>query len=249
MISSSTLNGKIMISKVVKICLLIVLFIGATDATAQQEVQTDTIDYDSKYREDQFYIGVGYNLLLFKPQDAISKGLSGSMHFGFLRDMPLNERRNISIAMGLGASFNEYGSTLFIGETLQGASVFTVLDEGDIDFDRNGFSTAVIEVPFELRWRSSAPETYKFWRVYTGFRLGYAYWYKATFKQGGNNVDQTDIPEFNPVRLSATLSFGYNTVNFFAQYSLNPFFDGAVTTQGETVNMLPLKLGFIFYIL
>ncbi len=126
---------------------------------------------------------------------------------------------------------------------------FTVLDENDIDFDRNGFSTAVIEVPFELRWRSSTPETYKFWRVYTGFRLGYAYWYKATFKQAGNIVDQTDIPEFNPVRLSATLSFGYNAVNFFAQYSLNPFFDNAVTTQGNAVNMRPLKLGLIFYIL
>jgi hypothetical protein len=107
----------------------------------------------------------------------------------------------------------------------------------------------IIEAPVEFRWRTSTPSTYKFWRVYTGFRVGYAYWYKATFKQTNNNVNQTKIPEFDPLRLSATISLGYNSFNFFASYSINPFFKDAVTVDGESVDFRALKVGLLFYIL
>lgn len=209
----------------------------------------DTIG-DLKYREDQFYLGITYNLLSSVPSAVNISGLSGGIHFGFLRDMPINKRRNIAIAIGGGLSFDAYGNTLFIGETPQDESIFTILTNDDFDFKFNRFSTAVVEAPIELRWRSSTPTKYGFWRVYAGFRIGYAYWYKATFKQDGNEVTQTDIPEFNQTRLAATLSFGYNKVNFYAYYSINPFFDSALTTNTlESVDFRTIKLGILFYIL
>ena len=204
---------------------------------------------DTKYREDQFYIGASYNLLSSVPDGVKVRGLSGGLQFGFLRDMPINERRNIAIAIGAGFSFNEYGQTLFIGENSDQSSVFTVLDADEVDYTRNRFSTSEIEVPVEFRWRSSTTESYKFWRVYAGFRLGYTYWYKAAYKQSGNNVNRTDIPEFNKVRLGTTLSFGYNTFNFFVYYSINPFFNDAVTTDGQTVNFRTIRVGLMFYLL
>ena len=45
-----------------------------------------------------------------------SRGLSGGIQFGYLRDMPINERRNVAIAIGLGLSFDQFGQNLFIGE-------------------------------------------------------------------------------------------------------------------------------------
>ncbi len=218
------------------------------DIYSQEDV-VENVAVDSKYREDQFYIGVNYNLLLNKPGDAQTRGLTGGIHFGYLRDMPINNRRNIAVALGAGVSFDEYGQTLFIGETPQDTSIFTILDEDDVTYDRNRFSMSTLEIPLELRWRSSTAESYKFWRVYAGVRLGYTYWYKASFKQSGNNVNQTDISEFNNMRLGASLSFGYNTVNFYAHYAITPLFTDAVTTSGEPVDMRPLKLGLIFYIL
>jgi hypothetical protein len=214
---------------------------------AQQEISGDSLD--TKYREDQFYIGITYNLLLYKPENVQSRGLTGSVHFGYLRDMPINKRRNIAIAIGAGVSFDEYGNTLFIGETPTEETIFTALDEKDVTYNRNRFSAASIEVPIEFRWRSSTAATYKFWRVYGGVRFGYAYWYKSSFKQDNNNIVQTNIPEFNKMRLGATLSFGYNTVNFYGYYGINPFFDDATTTNGSTIDMTTLKLGLIFYIL
>ncbi|RMA66279.1 porin family protein [Ulvibacter antarcticus] len=204
---------------------------------------------DTKYREDQFYIGATYNLLSNVPSGVKIRGLSGGIQFGYLRDMPINEKRTFAIAIGAGFGFNEYGQNLFIGEVEGEKSTFTVLNDEDFNYNRNRFSISTIDLPIELRWRASTPETYKFWRVYAGFRVGYAYWYKATFKQTGNNVNQTNIPEFDRLRLGTTLSFGYNTFNFFAYYGLNPFFKGAVTTSGEEVNFQSIRVGLMFYIL
>lgn len=204
---------------------------------------------DTKYREDQFYVGATYNLITDVPGGVQIRGLSGGIQLGYLRDMPLNETRNIAIAVGAGFSFDEYGQTLFIGESADESTIFTVLDDQEVDFTRNRFSTSTIEAPIEFRWRTSTPDTYKFWRVYAGFRVGYVYWYKATFKQDGNVVSQTKIPEFDKVRLGTTLSFGYNTFNFFVHYSINPFFKNAMTTDNENVNFRTIRVGLLFYIL
>jgi len=214
---------------------------------AQNEVALDSLD--TTYREDQFYFGITYNALVDTPELVDTRGLTGSVHFGFTRDMPINKRRNISVALGIGASFDEYGSTLFIGEDQANRTIFTSLSDNDVTYDVNRFSTSSIEVPLEFRWRSSSAQNYTFWRFYAGVRLGYTYWYKSSFKQDGNTVTQTDIPEFNNMRLGATLSLGYNTVNFYAYYGITPFFDNAVTTNGTPIDMRTLKLGLLFFIL
>jgi|TARA_R100000479_G_scaffold43446_1_gene19851 hypothetical protein len=229
-----------------KIVLFLVGLLYAFPSFSQQ-VENDTI-IDTKYREDQFYIGLNYNIISNVPSGVNTRGLSGGIQLGYFRDMPINKRRNVAIAIGAGLAFDQFGQNLFIGEEPNENTIFKVLNE-DIDFDQNRFSMATIEVPIEFRWRTSTPESYKFWRIYGGFRLGYTYWYKATFKQPANKVVQTDIPEFDNLRLSANLSFGYNTFNFFASYSINPFFKDAITSDGQTFGFKTIKLGLIFYIL
>ena len=71
---------------------------------------------DDKYREDQFYVSVTYNLLGNKPSGVSQSGFSSGFHFGFIRDMPINEKRNVAIGLGLGFSSNSYNQTLLISE-------------------------------------------------------------------------------------------------------------------------------------
>lgn len=232
--------------KIIKTSFFILMGCMACTGIAQDSIPS--VSVDSLYREDQFYIGATFNLPLNLPSGGNIRGLSGGVQFGFVRDMPINLRRNVAIAVGAGVSLDQFGQNLFIGETQAEKTIFKILDN-NVDYDRNRFNMAVIEMPIEFRWRSSTPSTYKFWRIYTGVRIGYAYWYKATFKQTGNTVNQTKIPEFDPLRLSATLSFGYNSFNFFASYSINPLFKDAVTVEGEAVDFRTLRLGLLFYIL
>ena len=228
--------------------IIIALIIGFSCLGVAGQNRNSNTPVDSLYREDQFYFGITYNILLNTPSEMTSRGLSGGLQGGFVRDMPINKRRNVAIAVGLGLAYDQFGQNLFIGEDADGKTIFKILD-GKADYTQNRFGMALIELPLELRWRTSTPSSYRFWRIYAGMRIGYAYWYKSTFKQPENNVNQTKIPEFNPVRISATLSFGYNTFNFFASYDLNPFFDKNFTIDGINKDMKTIKVGLMFYIL
>jgi len=223
------------------------LFLCVISMTAQDSIPA--ADLDHRYREDQFYAGVTYNLLASVPSNVKLNGVSGGVHFGFLRDMPINEKRDFAIAIGAGLSFDQYGYNLFIGEDANENTIFRVLNS-ETQFDRSRFSTATVEVPLEIRWRTSTPQSYKFWRIYGGVRVGYTYWYRSFFSQSDNQVSQTKIPEFDRLRLGATLNFGYSTFNFYAYYSINSFFkDAVIEDTNEPLDFRTLKLGVIFYIL
>lgn len=227
----------------------IFLLLGTAIGYCQQTRDTsETID--SLYREDQFYLGFTYNLLTNMHPEISESGFSGGLHAGFIRDFPINKRRNLAFGAGLGLSYNNYGQNLFIGqESSTGESIFRVLDSEVINYDKNRFSTQSIEIPLQVRWRTSTAESHKFWRVYTGLRLGYVYSFRSNFRQPENVVRQTIVPEFNRTRLGATFDFGYNTFNFFFYYSLNPFFGKNATIDGTPVEMNTLKIGLMFYIL
>lgn len=210
----------------------------------QQREQTA----DSLYREDQFYLGFTYNVLANPPKGITVRGLSGGVQGGFLRDMPLNKRRNVAVAVGVGLVYDQFGHNFFIGKDDSGNSIFRVLAE-DINYDQNRFRMAMVELPVEFRWRTSTPTDYRFWRIYAGGKIGYAYYYKSTFRQPDNKVMVTDISEFNPIRFTATLGVGYSTFNFFAAYNFNPFFENARTEDNQPVDFGAWKFGIMFYIL
>ncbi|TDN95221.1 outer membrane protein with beta-barrel domain [Salegentibacter sp. 24] len=209
----------------------------------------DSVPYviDSLYREDQFYIGFTFNLISKKPEFISQSGFSGGIHLGFTRDFPLNERRNIALGAGLGWSWNSYSQNLFIGEDESGETIFRSLTN-DLDYSTNRFSTQLIEVPIEFRWRTSTAETYKFWRIYAGLKFGYIYNFRSNFVQPENQVIQTDVPELDPFRYGATFTFGYNTFNFHIYYSLNSLFPEA-KINGEIIDISVFRVGLMFYIL
>ncbi|MEW7288951.1 porin family protein [Aquimarina sp. 2304DJ70-9] len=203
---------------------------------------------DSLYREDQFYVGVTFNLLFDRPKDISQSGFSGGLHLGFIRDMPINKKRNVAIGLGIGYSLNVYNHNLFIGEDEDTRQpVFRSLKE--VDFSANRFTTHIIEAPLEFRWRTSVPETHKFYRIYSGFKLGYLYSFNSNFKQSDNQIKLTKVDALDRWRMGVTFTFGWNTFNFNFYYSLNTLFNNDALIDGDTVGITPAKIGLIFYIL
>ncbi|WP_405208354.1 porin family protein [Aquimarina sp. LLG6339-5] len=231
----------------VVVCASIATIFGYAQEVDTLGLQKEEV-LDSLYREDQFYAGFTFNLLWNTPSDISQSGFSGGLHLGYTRDMPINKKRNIAIGLGLGYSVNTYGQNLFIGEDLDsGQSIFSSLD--GVDFDKNKFVTHIVESPLEFRWRTSVPDTHKFWRIYTGLRIGYLYYFDAKFEQPGNRVRQTKIDELNRWRVGATFTFGWNTFNFHFYYSLNPLFNDNAKIGNEEVGLTTAKIGLMFYIL
>ncbi|HZW77770.1 MAG TPA: porin family protein [Flavobacteriaceae bacterium] len=228
---------------------LFILFLLPLMANAQSLPSERREDVaDSLYREDQFFVGITYNFLVNKPTDLKNRGLSGGIRGGYFRDMPLNLRRNVALAVGLGLAYDQFGHNFFVGEDDSGNTIFRILDE-NVGYDVNRFSMASVNIPVEFRWRTSTPTDYRFWRAYAGATIGYAYWYKASFKQLNNRVVQTKIPEFQPWRFSINMAVGYGTFNFYASYDLNPFFKASNKDEDLNIEFNAVRIGLMFYIL
>ena len=84
--------------------LFIFLLLITSSCFSQEEKVVDSTKIDTRYREDQFYVSVTYNLLNNKPSGMSQSGFSSGFHLGFIRDMPINDKRNLAIGIGLGLS-------------------------------------------------------------------------------------------------------------------------------------------------
>lgn len=202
---------------------------------------------DLKYLEDQFYVGLTYNVIVNKPQTISQQNLSYGLQLGFIKDLPLNEQRNIGLGLGLGYAYNSYYSNLQVVELADGFE-YQLLDP-DLGAKRNKLETHLVEVPFEVRFRNSTPSEYRFWRLYLGAKLGYVIGgrSKTVTTEGKDSFYVTDIQKF---RYGLMANFGYNTFNIHIYYALNNLFeDGLTLDTGEELTFTPLRIGFIFYIL
>lgn len=203
---------------------------------------------DNKYREDQFYISVTYNLLGNKPEGVSQNGFSSGFHLGFIRDIPLNKNRNVALGLGLGLSTNSFNQTLLISES-NAVYDYTVL--GEVSFSKNKFTTYLVEFPIEFRWRTSTAKEFDFWRIYSGIKLGYVLYNSSKFRGTANDISLTNISDINKFQVGLTLSAGYSNVNFYFYYAFNDMFDSNAKLVGseENVAINAIKIGLIFYIL
>ncbi|WNH14285.1 porin family protein [Thalassobellus suaedae] len=203
---------------------------------------------DSLYKEDQFYIGVTNNLFGNKPADLSQSGFSSGFHLGFIKDMPINNNRNVAIGIGMGYSVNSFNENLLISKDNLGAVSYTILDD-DKTYTKNKFSRHLLELPLEFRWRTSTPSEYNFWRIYTGFKFSYMFAHTTKYIGDLGSFKYTDIEDFNKFQYALTLSAGYNTWNIYMYYALNSIFSNNVNVDGQSLNMNAIKIGLMFYIL
>ena len=211
------------------------------------ELPPPMINVDSLYREDQFYAGFTYNRLLNKPAGISQNKFSSGFTAGFLRDMPINERRTWAVAVGIGASYSKYFQNLVVSKA-DDVAEYNIISPGT-RYDKNKFEQILIDVPIELRWRTSTPQSHKFWRIYTGLKVSYAAFASSKYVDSNYNLKVTNNSDFNKLQVGAYLVWGYNTWNFYGYYGLTPFFNSSAELNGRSVGLNPLHLGLMFYIL
>lgn len=225
------------------------LFLSVLNVFSQENTTTQDaiiVKVDSLYREDQFYFAVTYNTLMNKPSGVTQSKFSSGLSAGFLRDMPINKRRTVAVASGIGFSYNNYNQNLAISSPA-GTPEYTIIDT-DVSYNKNKFSLLSVDVPIEFRWRTSTYESHKFWRIYGGFKLSYLLYDRSIFSSADGKVVVTGNKDFNKFQYGAYISSGYNTINLYAYYGLNSLFKSAKVND-EFIDMRSLNFGIIFYIL
>ncbi len=225
--------------------LLVLWFIVGWQVCFSQEQPEKAVD--SLYKEDQFYLGVTYNLIGNMPKDMSQNSFSLGFHLGFIKDMPISTNRNLALGLGLGYSSNTYNQNLLINKNADIVSYSLLTDNNK--FTRNKFSNHLIEVPFELRWRQSNPTDNAFWRIYAGFKLGYVLSHKTKYKGDLGTFKYRDIKDFESLQYGITLSVGYHTWNVHVYYTLNSLFNNDAVLDGNQLDVNAIKIGLMFYIL
>ncbi len=210
-----------------------------------QQVATEST-HDDKYLEDQFYTGFAYNFLLDKPDGVVQQSLSYNFQIGFIKDMPLNQRRNFGLGLGVGYATNSYYT-----------NIVTTADEGRVTYrfsldtetvNRSKLETHAIEFPLEFRWRTSNPIDYKFWRVYTGFKAEYLFSRRAKIVLEDENITFSN-PNIEQWQFGWMLNFGYNTWNLHFYWALSDLLDQNARFEENALDIRPIRIGVIFYIL
>lgn len=229
---------KISIFSLSMLCSCFVLGQSGTDSIQAQPV-------DSYYLEDQFYVGVGYNVLLNSPDALDQRNLSYNLQLGFIKDIPLNKRRNFGLGVGLGYAANSYYSNMGVTEDGD-VRAYQILD--DENFNRSKLETHAIEFPLEVRWRTSTATEYRFWRIYAGAKLGYVFSGRSKLVTDEGNVSFSN-DDIDALQYGLMLNFGYNTWNIHAYYSLNPLLKEGASISGESIDLRVLRVGLTFYIL
>lgn len=226
--------------------LIILLCFPVLNVVSQEMTEPNFTAVDSLYREDQFYLSFSYNILQNRPEGVSQNKFSAGFSAGFLRDMPINETRTIAIAAGIGYSLNNYNQNLMISES-NGNPEYSLIDPETI-YNKNNFSLHYLDLPIEFRWRTSTPESHKFWRIYTGVKLSYLLYSRSKFSGNEQKIIITKNEDFNKFQYGVYLAGGYNTWNFHLYYGLNPLFKSA-ELNGNSIDMRTLNIGLMFYIL
>jgi len=200
---------------------------------------------DTRYLEDQLYIGITYNTLYDLPKGISQNGFSNGISFGFIKDLPVNDQRNVGFGIGFGYGRNTYFQNLKIYE--EGGNL--LFEEVD-NFDQNKFSLHTLEMPIEFRWRTSTYDKYKFWRIYSGVKLGYVINSNAKLKNDGTTKVK-GIEAIEKFHYGLTLGTGYGTWNLNIYYGLNDIFSSNATLNNTDtpIGAKDIRIGLIFYIL
>lgn len=233
------------LSKIIKqngVRYLLLLFLCTAIPVSAQHL--DSIN-DTKYLEDQFYIGLSYITLRNIPDNVFQNGFSNSLYLGFIKDIPLNLDRDVALGIGLGYGRNTYYQNIKITKIPEG-QLFTVIDGS---FRSNKFSIHAVEIPIELRWRTSTPSKFKFVRIYTGGKLSYPFAANTRLRTSDSNKKIRNLSKINPLQYGFTFSVGYGAWNANFYYGLSDIFKNAYLAEDSPIKLRDFRIGLIFYIL
>ncbi|NIJ44247.1 hypothetical protein FHR24_000686 [Wenyingzhuangia heitensis] len=223
-----------------KLFSFILFFITPLILTAQ-----DKLYADEKYYEDQLYIGVQYNSFVTYNKGINNNGVPYSFDAGFIKDMPLNKKRNIGLGIGIGYSYDILRPN--ITATPNGTNFDYAISN---DFSSYKYQSHNIEIPFEFRWRTSTPTNNSFWRIYTGASAVYNISSKTEFNVGSKTVTYSDLEDLTKINYTVYTSIGLGTWNLHLKYYLkSPFKDSVRTIDDQKLSFNQLKIGVLFYIL
>ncbi|MFT5250965.1 MAG: hypothetical protein ACI93P_002708 [bacterium] len=206
--------------------------------------QKDSLAIGDKYADDQIYVSVLYSQFNNQPSTVTKSNFSYSLSGGFMKDIILNKNGTVSIAAGFGYGFDFFNHKLKLTE-LNDKTIFTT----DNKISDNVFKAHNLEIPLEIRWRTSTAKRYNFWRVYTGIKFLYNLNNQFQYTEEDSNLIRfSDVDAYNKLQYGLTISAGYDAFNINVFYGLTPIYNNSFV-NGDPIQTKIVKFGLMFYFL
>lgn len=197
---------------------------------------------------DHLMIQLGYLNWQGAPDSINTSGLPRSLNIYFMMDYPFKTNPRLSSAIGLGiATDNMYFKETYVGIKDQ-SSTLRFQDLSDTThFKKYKLSTAYVEVPVELRFRSNPDNDTKSVKAAIGLKAGLllnAHTKGKTLEDKNNNtlngytLKENSKRYFNTNRISAMARIGYGHFSLFGSYQLTPLFK-----EGVAATIRPMTIG------
>ncbi len=205
--------------------------------------QKDSLHLGDYYADDQLYLNIAYSQLIDQPKRIANTNFSYSLSGGFIKDIILNSSGTFSIAGGLGIGRDFFNHTLKI-EEIKDRTVFSNATSST----NHKISIVNLELPIQIRWRTSSANKYKFWRIYGGVAFLYNLNNTIRFTKDNEIIEYKNISSFKKWQYGATIAAGYDRFNINVFYGLTPMYRNA-TLNGNNIDTKVLKLGLVLFFL
>ncbi len=222
--------------------LILLVLMSVIPMRAQDTIRRPDFQF---YLEDQLFFQLSYVSLRNLYPGVKQLGFSHSYAFGFIRDIPVNKRRNLGFGVGIGYGKDLYYQNLKVTvDETDGTVSYQLIQPGD--FKSNLFAVKKLLFPVEIRLRTSTPEKYKFWRLYTGITFSYVTDVFAEFENDYLTLRYRHL-QFLTARWQYGIHFyiGYGELNAYIYYGLNDLFSPQVKINGEHIPLYDVKFGIM----
>jgi hypothetical protein len=233
-----------------------ILMLSASVCLFAQEVEEDKTNSEkakeavaamkpkSSGSRDRLVVDLTFDQWLHDENGLKLKWHSRGFNTYFMYDIQLGKKKKLfSVAPGLGISTSSIFHNAIVSEDTVNGTTFTIDPTITDNYKKNKFGLTYVDIPLELRFRSTPNAKNKSWKFALGFKAGVLIDSKVKVKQEDANGNMKIYKEkrysdLNRFRYGATVRFGYGPFNFFGFYSLAKLFD-----KGMGPDITPISMG------
>jgi hypothetical protein len=215
---------------------LILLVLSLGPLRAQENV--DTNYYDPPDKMDRFIFDLGHARWLDAPKGIDVEPWSYSIAVHYMKDIPFGES-GFATAIGLGFSSHNVFHNGFFHEPVDDDEPTDLVPYGNgNEPDKNKLSSNYLDVPVELRFRTSGSTAFK---ISLGARIGYLVNLHQKIIDENGKRKFYDIEGVDPLRYGTYARIGVGRWNVFAYYAIPSVFK-----EGEGPEMHQVSAGLSF---
>lgn len=210
--------------------------------------QNEIIIPDStvKMPKDQLVLNILSNTWLNSPEKMELMPVSVGAEAYFMTTI-IGKNSALGLAVGSGFGVNNFHNNCIPFDSLD-VTYFKQIP-GEYEYIKNKITTAYIDIPVEIRFRTKPNLKKRNFKVAIGGKVGYMISnyikYKGEdFRAGSNKMvkfKEYNLNNIEPLRYGTYLRIGYGKMNLLINYTLSPLFE-----KNKGPDVIPVSFGFSF---